>query len=329
MRRTLNTLSLIVASALALGACGGDDDSDSAGSTATGDFPMTVENCGREITFEEPPERVLAMGGEGATLLFAAGAADRISAFAEVEAEPLGAAEPAVADVPEKLGDATELSREVIIGAQPDVVITFSLNQIPPEDLASAGIETLFVSGYCEEEGFPLDGDPSAFELLYSDIELYGQLFGTEDTAAGAVSDLRERVAAVEEQSQGAPESSAAALFVPEEGALSGYGNQSMVHEQMGILGLRNVFGDEDGRNLELNVEEIVDRDPEEVIALFQADQSTAESTREELRSREAIADVEAVRNGDILPLDFFFTGHGTLAVEGLERLSEQLAEPR
>ncbi|MGH8930251.1 MAG: hypothetical protein ACRDZO_06345 [Egibacteraceae bacterium] len=88
---TRKSLPAIVAALLAaLGA-------PAAGATESGQFPMTIENCGREVTISQTPERILAIGGEAGSLIWAAGAASRITTFAELEGEPLGPAEDACA----------------------------------------------------------------------------------------------------------------------------------------------------------------------------------------------------------------------------------------
>lgn len=297
------------------------------GATESGQFPMTIENCGREVTIPQAPYRVLAMGGEAGSLIWAAGAADRITTFAELEGEPLGPAEDVLRAVPEIL-PAADLGKEAIVGAQPDVVITYGLNETTFQELEEAGIQTIFVSGYCDGSGAPQpEGDFEPFEGLYADIELYGRLFDTQDEVAKAVADLQARVAAVEEEAQDTPEGSmAAALFVPGEGPLGGYGNRSMAHAQMEKLGYTNVFAGADERYFEPSVEDLIAGDPDVLIALYQESLTTEEEAKAALLARGEIGDVTAVRNQDILVIDFFYTGHGVLAIEGLEILAEQLA---
>jgi iron complex transport system substrate-binding protein len=314
---------------LVVTACAGGEDS-TAGSTAS-NFPMTLKNCGRELTFDKVPERILSIGGEAATLLAAAGANDKISSLALLEGVPLGAAESVVKDT-EQLGNPRDLSPEVILGRQPDVIVSDSTiaETMPIEDLAAAGIETLIVSGYCENVGLSVEGDPSVFELIYNDIETYGKLFGTQDIAAKAVTDLRERVAAVEKQVAGISGASTAALYMYAEKPLGAYGNKAVVDDQMKILRLNNVFGDVEKRYFEPTVEEIIARNPEQVIALFipgQSELPTPESAVQELHSRGELANVEAIRKDAIFPLNYYYSGPGTLAVEGLELLAEQLVK--
>jgi iron complex transport system substrate-binding protein len=121
---------------------------------------MTVDNCGRQITFDKRPERVLAIGPEAATLLAEAGAADRISSYSGVTADvPFGEADRAVKAAQQLTEDFT---LETIIGARPDVVIGYLIGDSTnyEESLAANGIQMLFVSGVLRGSGLPARGRP-------------------------------------------------------------------------------------------------------------------------------------------------------------------------
>ncbi|MGH3564448.1 MAG: ABC transporter substrate-binding protein [Pseudonocardia sp.] len=332
MRQRLGTALITALGLVALVACGGGNSP--AVDTGASGFPMSVENCDRQLTFDAPPERILAIGGEAATLLWAAGATDRISTFVRLAGEPLGEAESDLARRPQiSISGSGDITREVIIGERPDLVVTFGLNQTSPDDLAAAGIPTLFVSGYCDGSGGPQSADTlSPLDGMYADIGLYGQLLGTQAEAGSAVAGLRERVSAVQAtvQAQGRSESSAAALFVTDAAsALGGYGNRSTVHQQMELLSLTNIFADVGERYFQPTVEELIDGNPEVLIALYQASDSSDQGARDALTARPEIAQIPAIVNKDVVVLDFFYAGHGILAVDGLETLADQLAALR
>lgn len=314
---------------IGLAACGsGSGDAEPA--DADSGFPITVENCGRQVTFDAPPERVMAIGGEAGTLLWAAGATERLSTFSPLAQEPLGDAGADLATRPQlPIQSSDDISREVIIGEQPDLVVAYGVNGTTPEDLEVAGIQTLIVSGYCggfgagqstaEEGTSPLEG-------VAADVELYGRVLGTSQQADAAAAELRQRVEAVRERA--APDGgSAAALFVGgADTTLGAYGNLSMIHEQMESIGLSNVFAAEPERFFEPNVEALIGGAPEQVIALYEAGDTTEQVVRDEVLGRPEIAQIPAIANQRVLVLDFYYSGHGTLAVDGLEQLAEQLA---
>lgn len=322
--RSVGAVLFAATAVFAATACGGEPGTD----TASGDFPMSVSNCGREVVIEQPPQRIMAIGGEAASAVWAAGGTDRISTFGALDGEPLGAAADDLAKIRTiKVPGSGEITREAIIAEQPDLVVTFGLNTTSPEELTTVGIPTLIVSGRCDTGGAAENAAGySAMQAMYDDITTYGRLLGTQEQAAAAVADLQKRVQAVAEQTQRGEPRPAAALFVSGSGnSLGAYGSLSMVHEQLELLGLRNIFRDTRQRYFEPNVDTLINAQPEVIIALYQASDNTAESTHAALANRAELAAVPAVAEGRVLAIDFFYSGNGILAVDGLTRLADQL----
>ncbi|MDT0345721.1 ABC transporter substrate-binding protein [Streptomyces litchfieldiae] len=313
---------------LTLTACGDDGDADSGDAAAEG-FPVTVENCGREVTIDQPPERLYVIGGEAGTLVHAAGGTDRISTFAPLTGEPLGdAAGPLGEREQAPIQTATDITQEAIIGGSPDLVVAFGLGDLGPEDLEAAGIPTLIISGYCGGFGAGQSEVQDPIEEIYADITTLGRVMDTEAQAERAVADLRDRVDAARERADQSPppEATTAALFVPgPDGTLGSYGERSMIHQQMEYLGLSNVFAGTDERFFEPSTEALIEAAPERLIALYEPGDTSEQEVREALTSREELAEIPAVAEEEILVLDFFHSGHGTLAVDGLEALADQL----
>lgn len=318
----LHRLAPAALAVLALSACGAPAPSP----TASG--AVTVENCGRQVVLDAPPGRVMVIGGEAGTLVAAAGGTDRISTFAPLRGEPLGDAEAELAARPQApIGTATDISREFILGQTPDLVVTFGLEGTSPEELESLGIPTLIVAGYCGGFGAgQSQRSGSALDDVATDVETIGTALGTSDVADAAAADLRARVEAVRAQST-SDGRTAAALFVSgPDSPLGAYGNLGMVHEQLEIVGLGNVFGAEAERYFEPSVEALIGTAPDVLLALYEPGDTSEGEVRTSVLARPELAGLPAVANQDVLVLDFFHSGHGTLAVDGLEQLTAQLA---
>ncbi|KOX10027.1 ABC transporter substrate-binding protein [Nocardiopsis sp. NRRL B-16309] len=335
MRRPLRRPGLAlaaVAGVLAATACGGGGGTDEATTQAgAGDYPLTVQNCGREVTIEAPPENMYVIGGEAGTLVHAAGGTDRIGTFAPLIGEPLGDAEGPLGEAEQApIQSSDDISREVIIGAEPDLVVTYGLNEFGPEDLEAAGIPTLIISGYCGGFGAGQSEVEDPLEGVFDDITTLGQVLGTEDAAEQAVTDLRGRLDAVTERAEQSPpdEDAAAALFVAgPDAAIGAYGRRGMVHQQMEYAGLSNVFEDTDERYFEPNTEALIEAAPQRIIALYEPGDTSEEEVREALTGRSELSSVPAVEADRIMVLDFFYSGHGTLAIDGLEQLAALIDE--
>lgn len=331
--RTRSHRLLLVSGVVALGAltaCGSEQDGtggDQQEAAAGSAYPVTVENCGREVTFEQAPERVLVIGGEAGTVVDAAGGAESVTTYMPLVGEPLGDSEESMADAEQlPLQTITDLSREVLIGQSPDLVVTFGLNEFTPEDLKASGIETLTLAGYCGGFGAGESEVVDPLQGVYDDVTMLGDVLGTADVAAESVAELEDRVETVREAAGSGDGGTATAVFATDPGTpLGAYGGNSMVHAQMEILGLENTFAAEEERYFEPGVESLVDAAPERMIALYEAGDTSEDDARAAVTERPELASVPAVANEDVLVLNFFYSGHGTLAVDGLERLAEQL----
>ncbi|SMD25963.1 ABC transporter substrate-binding protein [Kibdelosporangium aridum] len=320
-------LVLVAAVSVLATACGGDGGQDT-GAAAEG-FPMTVKNCGRDVTIERRPERLYVIGGEAGTLVHAAGGTDRIGIFSPLIGEPLGdAAGPLGQREQAPIKSSKSISREVIIGAKPDLVVTYGLNEFGPEDLRAAGIPTLVISGYCGGFGAGQSEIQDPLEGVYADIETLGRVLRTEEQAKQAVTGLKGRVEAVRQRGQQSPPSSnsTAAVFVAgPDSDLDAYGRRSMIHQQMTYAGLSNVFQNTDERLFDVNTEALINAAPQRLIALYEPGDIDEQAVRTSLTSRPELGPLPAVTGGKVTVLDFFYSGHGTLAVDGLEKLAGQV----
>ncbi|MCO1338764.1 iron-siderophore ABC transporter substrate-binding protein [Kocuria polaris] len=326
--------------ALVLAAATGCGAPADAGSNPADDAaePITVDSCGREVVFDAPPEQVLAIGSEAPALLVAAGAGDKVTHYAGSLEVPFDAETQAVVEGAERVTeDSHDVSSEMILSSGVDVVIGTDIGAgVDIDTLATrldeAGIQLLTVSGYCAGiEGRSTDG-VSGFDLIYRDVETYGEIFGTEQVATGAIEDMQDRVtAAAAELADEVSDRSAAPLYVPAGGTLGSYGGQSLVSEQMTLLGLENVFADVPKRYFEPSTEELVSSDPDLIFAMYlPTGSSTLESDEDvvnELRDRPELEGLTAVDDdAAVVPLNYFYTSPGPLAIDGLELIAERLA---
>jgi iron complex transport system substrate-binding protein len=143
---------------------------------------------------------------------------------------------------------------------------------------------------------------------------------------------MRDRVEAATGLVEARSGESAVPLYVASGGPLGSYGGQSLVSEQMTALGLENVFDEVPKRYFEPSTEELVGSEPDLVFAMYLPTGSSAletdEAVVEELRGRPELAGVEAVDDdAAVVPLNYFYTSAGPLAVDGLELLAERLSD--
>ncbi|MGH3769700.1 MAG: ABC transporter substrate-binding protein [Pseudonocardiaceae bacterium] len=316
-------MALVIAGplALVLGACGtkGDQNSSATPKASAARFPMTVQSCDREITIQQPPKRVVTQGAEAPALVAAAGGANLVVAR-NAEGSPLGQYAQALQQAPVLPGDT--LSTEATIAQHPDLVINRGAgNDLTPDELAQVSVPAVVASGRCTDNQSGIKADGS-FDQIYADIEKFGRIFGTEAHAAASVADLRQRVAAIEEQATRTPAGTTAAVVNIPGKSIYSYGRLATINTQLATLGLQNVFGDQNKRFIDSSLEAIIARNPDVLIVLTDDGALTAP----QVAALPQLANLRAVREGRVLSLPFGLSIDSPLAVDGLQQLVDQLA---
>jgi iron complex transport system substrate-binding protein len=324
--RHYRTLAGLVAGMLALVGCGGNTP-DQATTISRG--PLTVENCGEQVTINEPPQRVVILGSSPIPLVEAAGVLNRVVAKAGEFPDALytDKTRSALNAIPtigegENASGGVQIAQEVVIAQQPDLVIGYETETITRSGLAEAGIPLLILPAFCSRP----EQQPANVGLdnVYEQVEFYGRVFGTEKEAAASIANLRDRVAAVEKSSDSSTAGTAATLFLQlGGGTINAYGQRSIAHAQMEKMGFTNVFGDTDKRNFEVTTEELLARDPQALIILHIEGQP--EEFVSVLKALPGADRLTAVKNNNILVMLFGFTDPPTpLSINGLEKIADR-----
>lgn len=313
-------------SALVLTACDGGADAGQAAAAGGKDHPLTIENCGEEVTFESEPERLILLETAPVAILDGLDLMDRVVARAgdfpgEYYDDELYGQIEEIESLSEALDASGHLmiSQEEIVAHNPYLALG-QPDGVTREGLEPAGVKMLVQELYCPEPTVD-----ASYETLYAEIETYGEIFGEQEAAEDLIEDLESRVDAVAESAE--EEDRTAAVLYPTVGGGSSYayGNRSMAHPQLETAGFENVFADADERVFEVQIEELVDRDPDVLILLYQGDVDGVEETITELPGADTMT---AVQQGEIYTQLFNFTEPATpLSVEGLEQMSEHFKE--
>ncbi|MEU3308866.1 ABC transporter substrate-binding protein [Nocardiopsis sp. NPDC006832] len=314
---------LSVVAALVMTSCGDGATVECEGGAGSPEgYPLTMENCGHEITFEAPPERVTLLESAPVTILDGIGVFDRVRSRAghfplEYYDDELARKVQDVEAFSEDMDASGHLmiSEEVVVAQSPDLVLGLP-DGVTRAGLADAGAMVLTQELYCEGSR----GETS-FDDLYAEIDRYGRIFDRAQEAETLNAELSDRVAAVEGRTR--DEDRSAAVLYPSAGGgpLYTYGTASMAHPQLAAAGFENVFADIDERVFEVQTEELITRDPDVLIVLYQGAEQDAEDA---LSRRSGLGVVSAVSEGDVYYQLFNFTEPASpLAVDGLESIAE------
>lgn len=312
------TVGVLVSS---LAGCGAADDADAGGE---GIYPVTVENCGTDVVFDQAPERVVLLESAPVTILDELDLLDRVVSRAGSFAPEYYSTDlnDRIDEIPVLSEDIDAsghlmLSQEVVIAEEPDLVLGLP-DGITREGLTDAGANVLIQSVYCPE-----DVEPTTFDTLYEQIDLYGDVFDHQSQADEVIASLQDRVAAVTDATADAPERTAAVLYPSIGGGpLYTYGSASMAQPQLDAAGFTNVFAESSERVFEVSIEELIDRDPDILILLGQGDLS---GLTDEITSLPGSDSLRALSQDNVLVQLFNFTEPPSpLAVDGLEQIVER-----
>lgn len=141
--------------------------------------PITlVDDFDREVSLEEPAQRVISLVPAATEIMFALGAGEKVVGASEYCNYPAAAL-----DIP-RVGGFDGPNLEAIVALEPDLVLAASLHKDAVEGLEGLGISVLAL-------------DPMTFEEIYANIELLARAIGEEKAGKDLVADMKGRLEAV------------------------------------------------------------------------------------------------------------------------------------
>ncbi|MFC3994398.1 ABC transporter substrate-binding protein [Nocardiopsis sediminis] len=335
-RRTPPACALTAALLLApLTACGPGTGTgtDGAPQEAAG-YPRTVDDCGRDVTVEAPPQRAVSLNQGATEILLSLGLADRMAGTAtwtDPVAEDLEAAN---AEVPRLADNAPSFER--VLAEEPDFVAASFQGTLgeggvaPREDFERLGVPVYLSPTECGKTDSGEDGareEPLAMDAVYTEVRDLAHVFGVEERGEELVAGLEGRMAAATAD----VDASGVTLLYWFANAESPYmagccGAPGIITE---AVGARNVFDDTRDEWPQINWETVADRDPDVlVIGDLTRESQTAESAAakiEFLESHPVTRHLDAVENERYVLLSGAAMNPSIRTVEGVEQVAEAL----
>ena len=337
---TPRTLAAVLAATLvAVTGC----SADPAGTDApTGANTVTAENCGIDVTVEGPPQRVYAAYQPAIEIAHALGISDRLVETAFLDSQVL----PEYAEAQESVEYVDDLpSREGLLASEPDFVLS-GYNNVFTEDgagdtsfgtrgsLAELGIQSWILSPLCPSaDGLSDEAiDPATVrvETIFEDLRALGELFGVEERAEEVITDQQQRIEAVDAAVAEAERPSVAIVLLDEGGGVRVAGGVDFGTQIIEHAGGVNAFEDlDERRHVEIDLEELIRRDPDVILTSTCCDASyTREDGAEEVRTvveDPALAGVSAVEQDQVHPFLFADRAASVRAAHAVELLASLL----
>ena len=252
--------------------------------SAAEDTSFTVTDMtGREITFEKPVEKAVALTASDCEIIFALGAEEVLVGRGEYCDYP-----PEVTDIP-SVQSGYDTNIEQIIALEPEVLFmaTMAQTQEQVEQLEKAGIKVVV-------------SDAQDIAGTYTAIAMIGQILGKNEEAEQIIDAMKN---AFEEIAENKMDGEKTIYFEvsPLQWGLYTAGAGTFMNEVAEMMGLKNCFADVAGW-APISEEQVLERNPDYIltITMYFGEGPTPE---EEITARPGWENVTAVKNGDILNL--------------------------
>jgi iron complex transport system substrate-binding protein len=304
---------LAVVLALAIAACGGDDDQSGAPdptssaaveTTAAPAFPVTVEGDNGSLTIEEEPDAVVSISPTATESLFAIGAGEQVIAVDDQSDFP--------ADAPVTDLSGFQPNVEAIAGYEPDLVVA----AYDPGGLVD-GLEKLDIPVLLQDAAPDLDS-------AYTQIETLGAATGHVDEAEEVVDTMEAEIDELVASASGAEGATVYHELGPDFFSATSDTFIGGVYELFGLVNIADAAADADAAGYpQLSGEYIVSESPELIVL---ADTVCCGQTAQKVAKRPGWDQVAAVENGNIVEADDSIASRwGPRTVEFVELIAGSL----
>lgn len=263
-----------------------------------------TDDQGREVYLESMPQRIVSHVPSITETLFALDLGDRIIGVSD------HCNYPEEATNKPKVGGYFTPSIERIVELDPDLVLTDDGHVADIAQLEGLGIPFIVLQ-------------PKDIDGLISNIELLGNITGSQQKASELISNLEERIDAVIATVENAPRPRVFYVYDatdPTKPWTAGPG--SFIDALISLAGGENVAAQAHGPWIQFSMEELIDSDPE--IIVVDAMMGTAVISPSELKKIAAWQGIIAVREDRIGVVDGDLVSRpGPRIVEGLEEMAQ------
>ncbi|MBM7045995.1 MULTISPECIES: ABC transporter substrate-binding protein [Rhizobium] len=168
-------------------------------------YPLTVNNCGQQVTFQKAPAKIVSIGQGMTEILLSLGLADKIAGTAVWVGPVLPQYAEANSKIP-RLAD-NDPSFEAVVGKEPDLVAAEFEWHVGPqgsvgkrEQFSELGINTYIAPTDCVAKVNAAGGDGVrkelfTMDLIYQEIDELAQIFDVRDRGDALIADLKKRQA--------------------------------------------------------------------------------------------------------------------------------------
>ncbi|MGW2823678.1 ABC transporter substrate-binding protein [Streptomyces sp. NPDC001443] len=335
----LRAPALLLASALLLTGCGTSGDDAKAVETSAAGYPVTLGNCGHQVTLKSAPKRAVSLNQGTTEILLSLGLADRMAGTATWTDPVMKGLEKADASVPRLADD--NPSFEKVLDAQPDFVTASFVSTLGKggvatrEQFEKLGVPTYVSPSDCsagkdnDSGGDGSRSEPLTLDAVYGEIRDLARAFGVQERGEKLVAALRQRVSTATAKLHASDVSLMYWFANSQSPYLAGCcGAPGAITR---AVGAKNAFADTHDEWPQINWETVADRDPDViVIGDLTRKQQTAETAAAKIRfleSNPATRNLTAVKKRRYVLLSGQAMNPSIRTIEGIEQVTAGLRD--
>ncbi len=298
--------------------CGGAASDSQAGQqpaaaekeASSSDFPLTITDAsGVEIRLEKAPERLVSVAPSNTENAFALGLGSKVVGVTDWDNYP-----EEVKQI-EEIGG-LEPNIEKILSLEPDLVIAqVSVNDNSIQPLRDAGLKVLALP------------ESQNFDGVYEALRMLGKATGTLDKAEEVIQQMEQKKAAITAKVADLNEAEKVKVWVEISPDLYTAGKGTFIDDLIRLAGGINVASEVEGW-AQLSEEQVILAQPEVIITTYGG--YAEQSPTEQIRARQAWADLPAVKENRIYDVDSDLVSRpGPRLAAGLEEVAKSLYPER
>ncbi|MFG2550493.1 ABC transporter substrate-binding protein [Streptomyces sp. NPDC048581] len=307
MRKLIATALCLAATVTATG-CGATVEKSADAKSAA----ATLTNCGRKVTYDRVPERVVTNDVGITELMFALGLEDRMAGFAMPDDKG------DLTDVPWKDGydkvkwlSKDQLTKENVLDARADLVFAgwnYGFREdggFTPDALKKLRVPSYILTESCRNGRTETSrGIMPPLDALYADLTNLGKLFGVEKRAATLIADFKKQIAEVQAKAPTGADRPKVFLYDSGQDQPFTSGRYATPDQVISKAGGINVMHDVQDSWTTAGWESVVERNPDVIVICDYGDVS-AEQKKKFLLSYGPLRNVSAVKHKRIFVLDY------------------------
>lgn len=268
-------------------------------------FPLTItDDLGRQVTINREPQRIVSIVPAATEILFALGLGDKVVGVTEY------CDYPAEARLKPKMGGFSTPSAELIVSAQPDLVLATVIHEDFIRQLDEAGLTVVAFES------------SNLMEVLEK-IRMIGKVTGAVEEAESLVASMQRRIDKITAKVSGVPDDQKPTVFFeiwPD--PLATGGAKSFLNSLIVAAGGKNIAGDIERDWVTYSPEMVLAKNPEVIIFSHHGDSM---QTVEDIKARKGWEQVAAIKNNRVgyIEDENLVIRAGPRVVEGLELVAK------